>query len=93
MGVSQQVVGANGTPSGLSRAGGDGARDRARTREYVRACAFVHVSLQTVKVNQGNREELLTEEMKNGQNSSLLSLHSVCREITKELQSKSGLCQ
>lgn len=27
MGVSQQVVGANGTPSGLSRVGGDGVRE------------------------------------------------------------------
>lgn len=96
MGVSQQVVGANGTPSGLSRAGGDGARDRART--CVCVCVLVcvrvcNVSLQTVKLNQGSREELLTVELKNGQNSSLLSLRSGRHEITKELQSKSGLCQ
>ncbi len=37
MGVSQQVVGANGTPSGLSRVGGDGARERV----YMCVCVCV----------------------------------------------------
>lgn len=39
VGVSQQVVGANGTPSGLSRVGGDGARDRECISVCVCVCA------------------------------------------------------